>query len=268
MALGAIALMFIYFQLTQPINKGPWRPEYEKLASVHLDNGLAVINNFRRARYDALGHPVKIDWSERNVDLSQLKEVWFGISVFASPNLAHTFLSFDFGDADPVVISVEARQRPDQSYSPVVGMLDRYHLIYVMADETDIIGVRSHPRKNAVYFQPLKIPQERAQKLFIDMTSKANSLIDKPEFYNTLTSNCTNSILKDTDLPTWRRYADWRILLSGYSDRIAYEYGVLDRAHSLEDLRTASHLNAEDFDAEDADFYTKIRKSFHDKIKR
>lgn len=268
MALGTIILLFIYFQFTQPANKGPWRPEYEKLASVHLDNGLAVINNFRRSRYDDLGHPTKIDWSERNVDLSQLKEVWFGISVFASPNLAHTFLSFDFGDSDPIVISVEARQRPDQSYSPVAGALDIYHLIYVMADETDIIGVRTHPRKNEVYFQPLKISQARAQKLFMDMIARANSLIDKPEFYNTFTSNCTNSILKDTDIPAWRRYADWRIMLPGFSDRIAYEYGVLDRTHSLETLREAAHLNAEDFDAEDADFYTKIRKSFYDKVQR
>ena len=264
--IAAVFLLNIYYFFTTPTNDGPWLAEYEKLASAQIENDSVIIKNFRRARYDADGHPREINWSKRSVNLTDLKEVWFGISVFASPGLAHTFLSFDFGNGDPVVISVEARQRPDQSYSPIAGALDNYHLIYTIADEVDIVGVRSHARKNEVYFQPLTIPKERGQKLFLDMIARANSLIDTPEFYNTFTSNCTNSILRDTSVHPLQRYVDWRIILPGFSDRIAYKYGILDQNYSRETLREAAHLNTADFRAEDPAFYTKIRASFYEKI--
>ena len=160
---AAAASLAIYYQFTNPTNDGPWKAEYERLASVGIENDFVTIENLRRARYDHKGQARKIDWTERSVSLSDLKDVWFGISVFASPGLAHTFLSFDFGDGDPIVISVEARQRPEQHYGPIAGALDRYHLIYVIADEQDIIGVRTHARQNEVFFQPLSISQERQE---------------------------------------------------------------------------------------------------------
>lgn len=256
----------MYYQFTNPTNDGPWKPEYERLASTQIENDLVTIENLRRARYDGDDRPRRIEWSGRSVSLLGLKEVWFGLSVFSSLGLAHTFLSFDFGDGDPIVISIEARQRPEQRYSPLAGALRRYHLVYVIADERDVIGVRIHSRRNEVFFQPLAISKERAQKLFRDMVARANSLASSPEFYNTFTSNCTNSILRDTSLPVWRRYLDWRLLLPGFSDRIAYEYGILDQSYSRDDLRNSAHLNSADLDPEGPSFSQKIRKSFHDRI--
>lgn len=267
LAAAAVALT-IYCQFRIPTNDGLWKPEYERLASTRIENDLVTIENLRRARYDSDGHPRRIDWTKRSVSLMDLKDVWFGISVFSSPGIAHTFLSFDFGDGDPIAISVEARQRPEQHYSPLAGALRRYHLIYVIADEQDIVGVRTHPRRNDVFFQPLSISKERAQTLFRDMVARANSLTISPEFYNTFTSNCTNSILRDTDLPGWRRYLDWRILLPGFSDRIAYEYGVLDQNFSREELRDFAHLNPADFAPEDPSLSKKIRASFYDRVNR
>ena len=98
------------------------------------------------------------------------------------------------------------------------------------------------------------------------MVARPNSLSESPEFYNTFTSNCTNSILEDTDVPGWRRYFDWRILLPGFSDRIAYEFGVLDQKYSRKELRAAAHLNSVDFEHEDPSFSKKIRASFYDHI--
>lgn len=263
---AAVASLVIYYQLTIPTNDGPWKAEYERLASVRIENGLATIENLRRVRYDSDGHPLSIDWTGRSLVLSDLIDVWFGISVFASPGLAHTFLSFDFGDGDPVVISVEARQRPEQHYSPMAGALDRYHLIYVIADEQDIIGVRVQARREEVFFQPLSISGERAQRLFRDMVARANGLSESPDFYNTFTSNCTTSILEHTKLPWWQRYFDPRILLPGFSDRIAYKYGVLDNDYSRKELRAAAHLKSADFEDGDPLFSQKIRASFRDRI--
>lgn len=265
---AAAVTLAAYYQFTKPTNDGLWKPEYERLASTQIENHLVTIGNLRRARYDSGERRRKIHWTKRSVSLLDLKDVWFGISVFSPPGLAHTFLSFDFGDGDPIAISVEARQRPDQHYGPLAGALRRYHLIYVIADERDIIGVRTHRRRDDVFFQPLSISKGRAQTLFRDMVARANSLTNSPEFYNTFTSNCTNSILRDTSLPGWRRHLDWRLLLPGFSDRIAYEFGILDQRFSRSELRDAAHLDPANFEPDDPSFSRKIRTSFYDRINR
>lgn len=160
------ATVIIYYGMTKPTHEGPWKPEYARVASAQVSGDAVTIQNFRRARYNGKGTESQIDWLTRNVDLNRLQDVWFGISVFAEPGVAHTFLSFDFGDEDPVVVSVEARQRPGQSYGPVRGALRRFHLTYVFADERDIVGVRTHSRRNDVYYLPLSIPRDRARTLF------------------------------------------------------------------------------------------------------
>lgn len=264
--ISVIIFLNIYYLLTTPTKEGPWQAHHEKMAIVELDDRIATIHNFRRARYNNSGATSEINWSKRTVNLDELQSVWYGISVFASPGLAHTFLSFDFGDEDPIVISVEARIRPDQDYSPLKGVLNHYHLIYVIADERDIIGVRTHKRSEEVFFMPITADQVRRQKMFIDMINRANTLDNQPEFYNTFTSNCTNSIMRETKIPAWQYYLDPRIVLPGYSDRIAYQYGVLDQNYSREAIRAASNIQTDGFTEEAPDFYHKIRDSYYQKL--
>jgi hypothetical protein len=172
-------ILNIYLLFKTPTNEGPWPSYYERTATVDVIGNIATIHNFRRARYDASGKISAVNWSDRSINLNNLKNIWYGISVFASPGLAHTFLSFDFGDNDPVVISVEARMRADQHYHPITGALDNFHLIYVIADEKDIIGVRTHKRNEEVFFMPINVGLERSKKMFLDMISRANSLEKK-----------------------------------------------------------------------------------------
>lgn len=221
--------LICFFLVLQPSNKGPWKPEYERLAKADIRGDEVVITNFRRARYTPQAAPHSLEWQERRVNLSDLKEVWFGLSVFQKPGLAHTFVSFDFGDGDPVVISVESRQRPGQKYDPIRGLLHQYHLVYVIADEKDVLGVRTYSKRNEVFFQPLTLTDKRAREIFLDMIGRLNDLVDTPKFYNTLLSNCTTSLLKDTVVPKWQRFVDWRLLLPGFSDRVAYEFDILDK---------------------------------------
>lgn len=265
MAAGVL-LLSVYFLFTSPTNDGPWKRLYDRLASAEIAGDDVLISNFRRARYNAAGEPETIHWEERRVRLSDLVDVWYGISVFGEPGLAHTFLSFDFGDGDPVVISVEARQRPDQEYGVLTGLLDGFHLAYVIADERDIIALRTHIRREEVFFQPLSIDRQSAVSLFRDMLARANGLGDQPAFYNSLTSNCTNSLLKDTDFPAWRRYLDWRILLPGYSDRIAHDFGLLDQRYTVDDLRSAAHIDPAAFSLDAADLSAEIRRGYRNRI--
>lgn len=273
MILGVGLLLFVslvgtaaVFALMKPSNEGPWKPEYERLATADIKGDVIVIQNFRRTRYSQEAAPVSLDWTERTVRLSDLQNVWFGLSVFQEPGLAHTFLSFDFGDGDPIVVSVESRQRPGQKYSPLRGLLHQYHLIYTVADEKDILGVRTYSKSNEIYFQPLVLSEERMRALFLDMFGRLNDLAERPRFYNTLTSNCTTSLLTDTAVPKWQRLLDWRLLLPGFSDRVAWEYGILDTRFPVADLRLAAHLGPSDLDPEDKDFSKHVRASFWQRL--
>jgi len=261
-----LLLHLIYFAATSPTNEGPWKPYYERVASVEMIDGDYHITNFRRARYDAAGELESIKWQDRTIDPTKLKSVWLGISVFAEPLLAHTFLSFDFGDGDPLVVSIEARQRPDQSYSPVKGLYDAYHLIYVLADEQDIIGVRTHARAEMVYFHPLIIEPETEQTLLADMLARTANVGTAPEFYNTLTGNCTNSLIRDAPYSWLKRHFDPRVLLPGLVDRAAYAEDILDRRYSLEGLQRAALIDPEGFSPTQNDLSDHLRAAYRERL--
>jgi hypothetical protein len=72
--------------------------------------------------------------------------------------------------------------------------------------------------------------------------------------------------MQNTQVPAWRYYFDPRIILPGFSDQIAYEYGVLDQNYSLEIIREASYIQGDEFSDSDADFYNKIRDNYFNKL--
>ena len=76
------------------------------------------------------------------------------------------------------------------------------------------------------------------------MLARTNKLAAEPEFYNTLTNNCTTSIRRHiNELDSDRVASAWQVLLPGHSDRYAYDLGLLDQRIPFEDLKQASHVN-------------------------
>lgn len=72
--------------------------------------------------------------------------------------------------------------------------------------------------------------------------------------------------MQNTKIPAWQSFLDPRIILPGYSDQIAYEYGVLDQDYSLDVIREAAHIQKDKIGAEDNNFYSKIRQSYFNKL--
>ena len=59
--------------------------------------------------------------------------------------------------------------------------------------------------------------------MFLDYVSKINSLKETPEFYNTLTTNCTTTIWESTHQYLEDLSFSWKILVSGYVPEYLYE---------------------------------------------
>jgi len=172
-------------------------------------------------------------------------------------------VSFGFGGTDYVAFSIEARNEKSEGYSSLKGFFKQYELIYVVGDERDLIRLRTDyrsPREDVYLYRTGLSPRE-ARALFLDYVEKINDLKQRPEFYNTLTTNCTTNVLLHTrEIGGPGRY-NWKVLLSGYTAQYAYELGRLDNSMSFEELRQRSYLNPRAHAVgNDADFSRKIRE--------
>jgi hypothetical protein len=140
--------------------------------------------------------------------------------------MAHPIASFQFADAPPICFSIETRKEVGEKYSAIGGFFRQYELIYVAAEESDVIRLRTNVRTGEeVYLYRLTISPEKARQRFMDYLATLNQLRDKPRWYNAATTNCTTSIRSQHDA-SQRAPWDWRMLVNGKGDEMMYERGA------------------------------------------
>ena len=93
------------------------------------------------------------------------------------------------------------------------------------------------------------------------MLGNVNEIYRNPRFYNTLTDNCTTNLLKYSRGLSWfDRMFNYRILLPGYSDELAYELGIIANDRPLADVRARARISPDGFAITDPMFSLKIRQ--------
>jgi hypothetical protein len=177
------------------------------------------------------------------------------------PALAHTMLSFGFAGDEYVAVSAEIRKEVGESYDPLKGLLGQYELMYVVGDERDLIALRSNYREDDVYLYRTKATPEQAKALFLDVFQRVNKLKNEPEFYHTVTNNCTTNIAQHVNhLSPSRVPMGLRLLLSGKSDRLAYDLGLIDTTQPFEVAKQQARITeVARANGERADFSQQIR---------
>ncbi|WP_370889723.1 DUF4105 domain-containing protein [Caballeronia sp. RCC_10] len=240
---GLVAIL-VWWNMLQPSSDREWQPDVVKLASFDFDGGYLRVHNLRNFDYRT-ETDFTPRYEDRTFDLSKLRGLDIFMSYWGSPAIAHTIMSWDFEDSLPLAISIETRKSKGQEYSAVKGFFKQYELIYVAADERDVIRLRTNYRGEQVYLYRLKVTPEQARALLMDYVATMNALVKTPRFYNALVNNCTTSIhghVKNAiaDAPP----VDWRLLANGYGDEMLYENGNIDTRLPFDDLRRRSHINA------------------------
>ena len=200
---------------------------------------------------------------DKTFDLRQLDSVDVIATYWMGDAIAHVFLSFGFSGKDFLAISIETRRERGESYSTIAGFFKQYELFYVVGDERDLIRLRTNYRKDPpedVYLYRSRAPADNARRLFLDYIREINSLAEKPEFYNALTTNCTTSILTHTRVNQGNLPLSWKVLLSGYVPLYLYERAAIDTSLPFEELKRRSLINAAAQAADTApDFSQRIR---------
>jgi hypothetical protein len=202
-------------------------------------------------------------WETRTYDVSKLDSVDLIAVYWAGKAIAHTMLSFGFDGKDHLAVSIETRKEKGESYSTLAGFFRQYELYYVVADERDVIGVRTTYRQpqEDVYVYRVSGPLKNARQVFLDYLKGMNELHERPSYYNTLTTNCTTSVLFHTRMNPESPPMSWKILLSGYVPDYLYDLGRLDNTRPFAELERISRVNERAHAAgADAAFSQRIRE--------
>lgn len=237
LVLIAIAAAAGLLALRRPSNDRPWTADQLRLPRATFRGDLVEVRNVRNFTWSGETDFTPA-WETRTYDLRKLDSMWFMVERFGeTPGIAHTLLSYGFGD-EYVAISVEVRKEVGEIYSPLKGLLREYELMYVVADERDLIGLRTNHRKDQVWLYPVRTTPGKMRQAFVGMLSRANALADAPEFYNTLTSTCTSNIVRHVNEIAPRRVPlSYKTILPAYSDELAHDLGLLDTPLPIEEAR-------------------------------
>jgi hypothetical protein len=244
----------------QATGKRDWQPDVAETAWTERDGDKITIHNLRNFDYEP-GQPAKPRWETKVVDLSQLRGVDLFINFWGSTLICHPIVSFQFGPTDHVAISVETRMAQGQTYSMIRGFFKQFELIYIVADERDVIRVRTNYRHEQLYLYRTSAKPERALRLFLSYLQSVNAIHTRPQFYNALTDNCTTNVRMHTAATAAKPAPwDWRMLLNGTVDELVYQNGGFASRLPFAELKQMSLIDAKAQAAERApDFSQRIR---------
>jgi hypothetical protein len=233
--LAAAVVGSVWWTSIKPSNDRVWAPDVAHGVTADIKGADVVLRNVRNFDWKTETEAVE-RWETRRYSLDKLTSVDLVSSVWSSPAIAHTLISFGFAGGQHVVFSAEVRREKGEKFSEVGGFFKQFELVMIAADENDILRLRTNIRKENVTLLPLRVTPAQARALFLGFAARANSLAAEAQFYQTITTNCTTVIFELARNIDQRVPLDWRILLSGYLPAYLYELGVIRTGIPLEQV--------------------------------
>ncbi len=238
----AVAGVFVWWTSIVPPADADWSPDVARQVTGTVDGSVLSLTGVRN--FDWRGEDdFTPAWETRRYDLDQLRTLDMFMSYWAGPSMAHMILSFGFADGRYLAWSVEVRRRRGGGFSPIADLFKSNTLVLVAAEERDVIGVRTNIRGEDVQRYRLDIPQEMIRALLLQYVADANALATRPTFYNSLTSNCTTTVVRMARALGDVLPADWRLIVNGYLPEYAYDMGALDSSRPMAELRAEARIS-------------------------
>ncbi len=246
--LGAFALVVVWFALIPASNHRDWTPDVAREPHATIEGNKVTVFDIRDFDYRS-----ETDFTSRyydkTFDLEKLKHVDFILSSWGVKDIVHTMLSFAFEGGDHLALSIETRREKGEPQTAIRGLFKQYEQIYVLADERDLLRLRTNFRKEKVWVYPTNATPEQARDLFLDIIKTANRLHENPRFYNTLCDNCTTGIVPHLRNIGLKQPFDIRLIMNGLTDQLALEAGWVNShlphktEQDMEKIREAHFVN-------------------------
>jgi hypothetical protein len=233
-----LLFLFHYLYFVVPDPNQDWASEHSRKSMVTVDGNKVSITNVRNFRWDSATEYTE-GFYDRDFNLDELESMYYIVATINGIEaVGHVFLSFGFSNGEAVSISVEGRRKRGIPYDFFASMFRQYQLIFAFGDERDVLGLRGAIWQKPVYFYPARATPEAMRTIFLDMLKRGDSLYEKPEFYHLLVNNCMTNIVDSLrrmgGVPVPHYLA---VLLTGFSDRVAYRLGFIDTELSFEETR-------------------------------
>ena len=255
--------MTLWWFSLQPRNDRDWQGDVAREPWAEVNGDLVTIHNVRNFVYcpDNRNGEKGPRWETRTVRISQLTGIDAFLNFWGVSWMAHPILSFQFKDGPPIAVSVETRKEKGEDYSALGGLYRQYELIYVVADERDVIRLRSNYRDGEeVYLYRTTMPPAEVRERFLEYIRSMNELRAHPRWYNAITANCTTTIRSQRSIAA-RSPWDLRILKNGHIDEMFYQRGLLSTGGlPFGELKQRALINPEAMAADqDPEFSRRIR---------
>lgn len=236
------AILFTWWTMIPASNDRDWVPDVARMPTATIEGNLLTVSNVRNFDYrDADDYDEA--WETRQYDLDAIRTLDFVLSDWGLHDVVHTMLSFGFENGNYLCLSAETRREKGEPWAIVPGLFKQYELIYVLADERDLLRLRTSFRKEDVYIYRTNAPPEGVRQVLDEVIETINGLAAKPQYYNTLTHNCTMGLLPLLD--PIRRHREWdiRYLKNGLTAEMAYEHGNFDTDLPYEEFKKRALAN-------------------------
>jgi hypothetical protein len=264
--LGLLLFVVIWWVLIPPRNDRDWSSEVARPAWAVIEGDRLTIENVRNFEYRDETDFIE-RWETRTYDLSRLEGVDLFVCNWGPSLIVHTIASWEFSEGPPLAISIETRKEKGEAYSAVRGLFRQFELYYVVADERDVIGLRSNYRGERVYLYRLRLSPEGARAVLLDYLSAVNQLARHPRWYNAITHNCTTTIRQHALHVGQGNPWDWRILVNGRIDQLGYDRGNIDTSLPFTEIKARSEVTEKArASGIDANFSSRIREGLPERL--
>jgi hypothetical protein len=256
---AAYAILLAWSASISASNDKNWAADVAHGVTGSVDGDRLLVRNVRNFNWRSETDYTE-RWEQRTYDLSKLRSLDLFLVYWMGPSIAHAIISFGFEDGWYLDFSIELRRTRDDPYSAIGGFFKTHELVYIGADERDLMTLRK-VRNEQIELYRLRTPPERARALLVEYIKQANELAIHPRFYNTLTTNCTTAIFDMMRTVTSSIPFDWRIILTGHLPGYLYDHSAVDTRIPLEELRQRADVTGRaDGTLSEVDFSSRIRE--------
>lgn len=211
-----------------------WDEDVRVLSGVEsLPDGGLLLTDVRNWRYTRDAIVSKAYFTQR-YEPADIVGLWlYEQELGLGGRIAHTFLVFEFpesyGDARWLGLSVETRREVGETYSLVGGVMREFEVTHIWATEEDLVTRRVEYLDYPLTRYRVSAPPEYFAPVFEQFVEETAALATTPRWYNTLTTNCTSSLVAYVNLVKpgaipW----DYSLVLTGRADTYLAGLGYVD----------------------------------------
>ncbi|MDR1925957.1 MAG: DUF4105 domain-containing protein [Planctomycetaceae bacterium] len=212
-----------------PVNDRRWSPNHAVLQTADFNANQVTIRNVRYSTYNT-NQDYTTRYYDATFNLDQIRTIdLIIVPLRGLPSIAHVQSSFGFADGKHILMSITARYEEGEIFDPIASALRQFELIYVFADERDVLRLDSQINKNDVYLYRLNFAPHEVRTMFVDALQRANKLAAKPEFYHPVRNSCVTNLVDHINKGRPKAIpANHRTLFSGMLGKYVFDLKLVD----------------------------------------